>query len=162
MESLEQGQGAGLIGGDGRGSAKTWKTAKLLFVSTDTQEVTQTVKWLLRSGIRCEVRRERWNSCHGVWLQDERDFPKALRIWMLYSKPRPLPAWASVLESIAPESAPARSAEGRGSTAEGLAKGDPGPAGAQADRVPGSASRAARGQGAPGRGVDGVWLIPEE
>ena len=75
----------------GPGQPKVWKKVKLLFVSADSAEVTRTVQRLLQAGIRCGVSRERWNSCHAVWLQDDKDFVRALRIWQLYARHR-LPA----------------------------------------------------------------------
>jgi hypothetical protein len=86
--------------GEDGGSRKPWKQVKLLFVSSDPEEIIRTVRYLLRAGVRCAVRRERWNSCYGVWVQNEEDFPRALRIYMDCAKPHPLPPWAEVLESL--------------------------------------------------------------
>jgi hypothetical protein len=70
------------------GAARPWREAKLLFISGNPREVTWTVSRLLRSRVRCAVRKERWNSSYGVWLQDKADFSKALRIWRLPGKPQ--------------------------------------------------------------------------
>lgn len=65
-----------------------WREGKLLFISNNPREITWTVRRLLQSRLRCAVRKERWNSSYGVWLQDKADFPKALRIWRLPAKPK--------------------------------------------------------------------------
>ena len=97
-------QEPGMAPGEGGGSCKPWKQVKLLFVSSDSDEIIRTVRYLLRAGVRCAVRKERWNSCYGVWVQNEEDFPRALRIYLDCAKPRKLPPWAEVLESLAPGS----------------------------------------------------------
>ena len=78
-------------------AARPWREGKLLFISSNPREVTKTVSRLLQSRVRCEVRKERWNSCYGVWLQDQEDFPKALRIWRLSAKPKASQLQARVL-----------------------------------------------------------------
>jgi hypothetical protein len=93
-------EGPGVALGEDGGSQKPWKQAKLLFVSSDPEEITDTIKYLLRAGVQCAVRRERWNSCYGVWIQKEADFPRALRIYLDCCRPHPLPPWAGVMESL--------------------------------------------------------------
>ena len=86
--------------GEDGGLSKPWKQVKLLFVSSNPEEIINTIKYLLRAGVRCAVRRERWNSCYGVWVQNEADFPRALRIYLDCCKPLPLPPLSGVLESL--------------------------------------------------------------
>jgi hypothetical protein len=135
---------------------------RLLFASSDRAEMTRTVKSLLLAGVRCEVRKERRSSSYGVWLQEERDFPRALGIWKLYAKPRPLPPWASVLESVVPASARAESADETVSAVMGQDEGSPEPASTAVAVMPRDATCVRPGRREFGGCVDGVWVIDEE
>jgi len=79
---------------------------KLLFVSFDGEEVVKAVKQLLFAFVRCLVSKE--GTGWAVWVQDERDLPRALSIFKLWAKPRPLPAWAALLELDRPRPVKAR------------------------------------------------------
>lgn len=74
---------------------------RLLFLSSEPAELRQTLKWLLRASIPCAVWRGDGIARYGVWVQNDEDFPKALRIRMLWAKPRPVAPWVHLLESAA-------------------------------------------------------------
>ncbi len=70
---------------------------KLLCLSAELRELTDLVKKLLRIGIRCAVYQEPGCPQSGVWIQEDADFPQALKILVDQKGPRPLPAWACLL-----------------------------------------------------------------
>lgn len=81
---------------------------KLLCLSWEFGEVEGLVKRLVCVGIPCGVSKDSGNSQLGVWIQQDEDFPLALRIFANRPAPRRLPHWACVLHSppaAIPESA---------------------------------------------------------
>jgi len=134
---------------------------KLLFLSLDRREVTRTVTRLVLAGVRCAVCREAGDCSYGVWVQHEQDFPNALRIWMLHAKPRPLPPWAAVLQSVAPAGEEALGTEGMVFEAEGREQAGFECESAVAALVPCEAKCMAQNSWEAGRGIDGVWEISE-
>ncbi len=64
---------------------------KLLLLSSDVREVAELVDQLLPVGIRCAVRRN-GNSQVGLWILQDTDFPRALKIVTARGATRPLPA----------------------------------------------------------------------
>ncbi len=72
---------------------------KLLCVSSNAEEFIRVVQNLLQAGVRCVVREGKCETSHEVWVHHE-DFLTALRIKVDYFRPRPLPPWAIVLESL--------------------------------------------------------------
>jgi len=75
---------------------------KLLCASSDLQELTWLVKRLVHSGIPCGVCRDSSNSHLSVWIQQDGDFPLALRIFARRDRPRRLPHWAELLDAPVP------------------------------------------------------------
>jgi len=73
---------------------------KLLFISSDQEEVAKAVKQLLFALVRCLVSKE--GPGWGVWVQDKKDVPRALNMFALWAKPRPLPPWSALLELETP------------------------------------------------------------
>ncbi len=75
---------------------------KQLCSSSDLRELTELVKRLVRVGIPCAVCKDGSNSHRSVWIQQDNDFPLALKIYAERDAPRPVPPWASLLgESLA-------------------------------------------------------------
>lgn len=74
----------------------------LLFSSCNLQEVERILKRLLWARIGCAVGKDPVSSYLNVWIQRDCDFRRAMCIFMNRNQSRPLPHWASVLESIAP------------------------------------------------------------
>jgi hypothetical protein len=72
---------------------------KLLCSSSDLRELKELVKRLVRIGIPCAVCKDSINSQLSVWIQQDNDFPLALKIFVSRDKPRALPPWASLLDS---------------------------------------------------------------
>jgi hypothetical protein len=71
---------------------------KLLCSSSDLRELEGLVKRLVCVGIRCAVSKDSGSSQLSVWVQQDNDFPLALRIFTNRPKPRPVPHWASALD----------------------------------------------------------------
>ena len=71
---------------------------RVLCTSSDIRELTGLVKRLVWVGIRCAVCKESIDSRLSVWIQQDSDFPVALKILVERDKPRPLPHWASALD----------------------------------------------------------------
>ncbi len=71
---------------------------KLLFLSAEPRELKQAVKRLLWARVRCGVGKDPTSSSLGVWVQEERDFPRALDIFMLRNRPRAVPYWAYLID----------------------------------------------------------------
>lgn len=71
---------------------------KLLCSSSDLRELEGLIKRLVCVGIRCAVSKDSSSSYLSVWVQQDSDFPLALRIFTSRSTPRPVPHWASVLD----------------------------------------------------------------
>ena len=72
---------------------------KLLCTSSDLGELEALVKRLVRIGIPCGVCKEPNSSRLSVWIQQDEDFPLALRIYANRPTPRRLPHWACLLDS---------------------------------------------------------------
>ncbi len=75
---------------------------RVLCSSSDLSELTELVKRLLSLGIPCAVCKDGGNSQLTVWIQQDDDFPLALKIYVERKAPRPLPPWASLLDAPAP------------------------------------------------------------
>ena len=75
---------------------------KLLCSSSDLRELEGLVKRLVCVGIPCGVGKDSSTSQLSVWIQQDSDFPLALRIFASRTTPRRLPHWACVLDSPAP------------------------------------------------------------
>ncbi len=69
---------------------------KLLCLSSDRREIAELLETLLRIGIRCSVR-EYSNSQAGVWVQQETDLPRAMKVMVDRGASRSLPPWACLL-----------------------------------------------------------------
>ena len=87
---------------------------KLLFSSADLGEVGQLVKRLVWSCIPCAVCRDPANACLSVWIQQDADYPLALRIFTQRKGPRPLPRWAWVFDPDLPAKKGSALAVGKG------------------------------------------------
>ena len=77
---------------------------KLLCASSDLGELKGLVKRLVRIGIPCAVCKDSVVSQLSVWIQQDSDFPLALKLFVERDKPRPLPQWASLLDLAVPAS----------------------------------------------------------
>ncbi len=75
---------------------------KLLCASSDLGELERLVKRLVCIGIPCAVCKDSIDSQLSVWIQQDSDFPLALKIFVERDKPRPLPHWASLLDLAVP------------------------------------------------------------
>jgi hypothetical protein len=75
---------------------------KLLCASSDLGELKELVKRLVRIGIPCAVCKDSIPSQLSVWIQQDNDFPLALKMFVERKKPRPLPPWASLLDVAVP------------------------------------------------------------
>jgi hypothetical protein len=75
---------------------------KLLCASSDLGELKGLVKRLVRMGIPCAVCKDSISPQLSVWIQQDSNFPMALKIFVERDKPRPLPHWASLLDSAVP------------------------------------------------------------
>ncbi len=71
---------------------------KLLLSSYALEEVGCVVKRLVQARIPCGVCKDPINSYWSVWIQQDVDYPLALRIFTHHAEPRPLPPWACVLD----------------------------------------------------------------
>jgi hypothetical protein len=70
--------------------------------STDLRELTDLVKRLVRIGIPCAVCKDGGGSQVSVWIQQDGDFPLALKMYVERKAPRPVPAWAHLIEVPVP------------------------------------------------------------
>ena len=75
---------------------------KLLCSSPDLGELEGLLKRLVAVGIPCAVCKDSPNSQLSVWIQQDHDFPLALRIFSSRATPRRLPHWACALDSPPP------------------------------------------------------------
>jgi hypothetical protein len=75
---------------------------KLLCASSDLGELKGLVKRLVHIGIPCAVCKDSISSQLSVWIQQDSNFPMALKIFVERDKPRPLPPWASLLDLAVP------------------------------------------------------------
>ena len=75
---------------------------KLLVSSDDLEDLERVVKRLVWACIPCAVCKEPGSSQLSVWIQQDLDFPLALRISVSRGAPRRLPHWARVFDSAAP------------------------------------------------------------
>ena len=75
---------------------------KLLCASSDLGELKGLVKRLVRIGIPCAVCKDSIDSQLSVWIQQDSDFPLALKMFVERDNPRPLPHWASLLDLAVP------------------------------------------------------------
>ncbi len=75
---------------------------RLLCSSSDLRELTDLVKRLLRHRIPCGVCRDTVNCQLSVWVQQDSNFPQALKIFADRDRPRALPPWALLLGSPVP------------------------------------------------------------
>ncbi len=71
---------------------------KLLFSSFELEEIQRHVKRLVFASIRCSVCRNPGDSSLSVWINDDTDFPRALKIFMNRSTARPIPRWLRVYD----------------------------------------------------------------
>ncbi len=99
--SLQQSGGACAASG---GSAKPEapQFMKLLISSPDLDDLGQVVKRLVCACIPCAVCKDPVSSHLSVWIQQDIDFPLALRVVMNRDKRSGLPHWARVYEAASP------------------------------------------------------------
>jgi hypothetical protein len=71
---------------------------KLLRTSADPQELEGLVKRLICAGIPCAVCKDTPGADLSVWVQQDNDFPLALKIFVSHGAPRPVPRWAYLLD----------------------------------------------------------------
>jgi hypothetical protein len=71
---------------------------KLLCSSPDLEELAELVKKLVWAYIPCAVCKDPINSQLSLWIQQDIDFPLALRIYAKRQAPRRLPHWACVFD----------------------------------------------------------------
>jgi hypothetical protein len=76
---------------------------KQLCSSSDLRELTELVKRLVRIGIPCAVCKDGGGSQVSVWIQQDNDFPLALKIYVEGKAPKPVPPWAYLIEVPLPE-----------------------------------------------------------
>ena len=75
---------------------------KLLISSCDFEDLGRVVKRLVCACIPCAVCQDPIPSHLSVWVQQDIDFPLALRVVMNRGTPRPLPHWARIYDSPLP------------------------------------------------------------
>jgi len=75
---------------------------KQLCSSSDLRELTELVKRLVCLGIPCAVCKDGGNNLVSVWIQQDNDFPLALKMYVERKAPRPVPAWAYLIEVPVP------------------------------------------------------------
>ena len=75
---------------------------KLLISSADLDDLERVVKRLVRACIPCAVCKDPVSSHLSVWIQQDIDFPLALRVVMNRDKRSGIPHWARVYESASP------------------------------------------------------------
>jgi len=75
---------------------------KLLISSTDFDDLERVVKQLVWACIPCAVCKDPISSHLSVWIQQDIDFPLALRVSMNRDAPRRLPHWARVFDCALP------------------------------------------------------------
>ena len=61
------------------------------------RELTELLKRLLRVGIPCALCKDSGNSQLSVWIQQDTDFPLALKMFGERKAPRPVPPWACLM-----------------------------------------------------------------
>ncbi len=71
---------------------------KLLICPADLDDLEEVVKRLVCACIPCAICKDPANSHLSVWIQQDIDFPLALRVVMNREKRRQLPHWARVYE----------------------------------------------------------------
>jgi hypothetical protein len=71
---------------------------KLLITSTDLDDLQRVVKRLVCAGIPCAVYRDPGSPHLSVWIQQDLDFPLAVRVVMNREERARLPHWARALE----------------------------------------------------------------
>jgi hypothetical protein len=81
---------------------------KQLCSSSDLRELTELVQRLVVLGIPCAVCKDGGSSQVSVWIQQDHDFPLALKIYVERKAPQPVPPWAYLID--APEPAAEESA----------------------------------------------------
>lgn len=75
---------------------------KLLIYSSDLNDLERVVKRLVCACIPCAVCKDPVNSHLSVWIQQDPDFPLALRVVMNREGRARLPHWARVYDSSLP------------------------------------------------------------
>lgn len=81
---------------------------KILISSTDLEDLEQVVKRLVCACIPCAVCKDPASSHLSVWVQQDADFPLALRVVMNRDKCSHLPHWARVYEFASPANTESR------------------------------------------------------
>jgi hypothetical protein len=71
---------------------------KLLLSSPDLGDLARIVRKLVWSSIPCAVCKDQGPSPFSLWIQQDTDFPLALRLAAGRDKPRSLPHWARVFD----------------------------------------------------------------
>jgi hypothetical protein len=79
---------------------------RLLISTTDLDDLERVVKRLVCAYIPCEVCKEPDSARLNVWVQQDVDFPLALRILVNRGVRSRLPHWARALESVLPAPRP--------------------------------------------------------
>jgi hypothetical protein len=77
---------------------------KQLCSSSDLRELTELLKRLLCVGIPCAVCKDSSNAQLSVWIQQDNDFPLALKMFAERGAPRPVPPWAYLVDLPVPAS----------------------------------------------------------
>jgi len=75
---------------------------KLLWSSSDLRELERLVKRLVHVCIPCAVCKDSVDSRLSVWVQQDHDFPLALKIFVDREAPRSVPPWAELLDAPVP------------------------------------------------------------
>jgi hypothetical protein len=75
---------------------------RMLICSSDLEDLEQVIKRLVCACIPCAVCKEPLDSHVSVWIQQDLDFPLALRVVMNRETPRRLPHWARVYDLAVP------------------------------------------------------------
>ena len=86
---------------------------KLLISSHDLDDLKRVVKRLVWASIPCAVCKDPRSSDLSVWIQQDLDFPLALRISVNRDAPRRLPHWARALDFALPPTKRIRTASVR-------------------------------------------------
>ena len=79
---------------------------RLLISSTDLDDLARVVKQLVWARIPCAVCKDPISSHLNVWIQQDIDFPLALRVSVNREAPRRLPHWARVYDAAVPAPRP--------------------------------------------------------
>lgn len=99
---------------------------KQLCSSSDLRELTELVKRLVALGIPCAVCKDGGSSRVSVWIQQDNDLPVALKIYVEWKAPRPVPPWAYLID-LPPAAAEAPAVAGGGAAAVPAMDGRSGP-----------------------------------